>query len=54
VPTRVGIVPAPRAAHGTEAEVVCYVVGEDALRDQPRWPVGEVRPVPLLDGCERI
>jgi hypothetical protein len=38
---------APRSAHRAEADVVGDVVGEDALRDQPRRPRAQiVRPVP--------
>lgn len=36
----------PRAADRAEADVVGDVVGEEALGDQPRRPVVEVRPVP--------
>lgn len=38
---------APRSAHRAEADVVGDVVGQDALRDQPRRPRAQViRPVP--------
>jgi hypothetical protein len=36
----------PRPAHGPEAYVAGHVVGEDALGDQARRPVPEIRPAP--------
>ena len=36
----------PRAARRAEAQVVGDVVGEQALRDQPRRPARQIRPVP--------
>jgi hypothetical protein len=46
VPAGVGAAPPPRVADGTEADVVGYVVGEDALGENPRRPGREIRPVP--------
>jgi hypothetical protein len=46
VPAWVGTTPPPWLAHRTEADVVNDVVGEDALGENPRWPVSEIRPVP--------
>jgi hypothetical protein len=45
VPAWVGTTPPPWLAHGTEADVVGDVVGEDALGEKPRWTVSEIRPV---------
>jgi hypothetical protein len=37
----------PRVAHGPEAEVIDHAVGgEDALGNQARRPIPEIRPVP--------
>jgi hypothetical protein len=41
-------------ANGTEADVVSYVVGEDALGENPRWPGREIRPVPPVTTRIRI
>jgi hypothetical protein len=36
----------PREAHCLEADVVCHIVGKQALCDQSRRPFPEVRPIP--------
>jgi hypothetical protein len=46
VPAWVAATPPPRVANGTETDVVGYVVGEDALGENPRRPGREIRPVP--------
>jgi len=50
VRARVSAAPLPRAAHGSEADVIGHVVGEEALRDQTRGPVVKIRPVPPAEG----
>ena len=50
VRARVSAAPPPRAAHGSEADVIGHVVGEEALRDQTRGPLVKIRPVSPAEG----
>jgi hypothetical protein len=43
---RVRGAPPPRTAHGSEANVVGHIVGEDELGDKPRRAIAQIRPVP--------
>jgi hypothetical protein len=54
VPAWVGATPPPRLANGTETDVVGYVVGEDALGQNPCRPDREIRPVPPVTTRIRI
>jgi len=50
VRARVSAAPPPRAAHGSEADVIGHVGGEEALRDQTRGPLVKIRPVSPAEG----
>lgn len=43
---RTGAAPPPSMTHGTEADVVDYVMGKDMIGDHPGRPIGKTRPVP--------